>query len=210
MNRTHYVQGRQPASSRFASVAARTRLELCSVDEPCEVRSQHVGALLAWSPHVQRIGTYMVLRFEHGPTALWLTQVLGSPDAELVAVGGDGGTVCVQNPQTVLGRYGYRDGRWMFGRGCDAALGIGRGAVHAAGVFDRRGLRVPCPTAAMMLTLTAVLARLGIKAKPTGGQPRAMVTAADIPDTLARLGVSAEAAGQYRRLRDSNRKVAQS
>ena len=195
-------------------MVARTRLELCSVHEPAEVRVQHVAALLAWSPHVQRIGTHMVIRFEHGPTALWLTQVLASEDAELVAVGGDGGTVCVQNPQTVLGRYGYRDGRWMFGQGFDAALGISRGAVHAAGVFDRRGLRVQCPTAAMMLTLTAVLARLGIKAKPTGGQPRTTVTASDIPDTLARLGAGGEAAGLYRRLRaasgkrEANAKVA--
>ena len=210
MNGTDCLQGRQPASSRFAPVAARTRLELCSVPEPSEVRVHHVAGLLAWSPHVQRSGTHMVLRFEHGPTAMWLTQVLASPDAELVAVGGDGGTVYVRNPQTVLGRYGYRDGRWMLGRGCDAALGISRGAVHAAGVFDRRGLRVVCPTAAMMLTLTAVLARLGIRAKPTGGQPRAAVTAAYIPDTLARLGIGAAAAGLYQRLREVNGRVAQS
>src|SRR6202171_2818115 len=104
----------RPANREFAKVVAAARLQLCAVSEPAEVRAHHVAALLAWTERVARVESQMVVRFDHGPTALWLTQALASPDAELVDVGGDGGSVCVRNPQIVLGRYGYRDGRWVF------------------------------------------------------------------------------------------------
>jgi hypothetical protein len=194
---------RRPRQVDFGSVVAAARLQLCVVAEPPEVRARHVAALLAWTPRVRRIGNRMMIRFDHGPTALWLTETLARPDTELLEVGGDGGLVAITNPQTVLGRYGYRDGRWMFGQGAFAALGISRGAVHAAGSLGRTGLRVACPTAPLMLTLTAVMSRLDIAAKPTEGEPCAVISAGDVPDALARLGI-AEVAGQYRRLRETN------
>ena len=103
----------------------------------------------------------------------------------------------------MLGRYGFRDGRWVFGQGVNAALGISRGAVHAAGTFNGHGLKVACPSAPMMLTLTAVMSRLGITAKPTEGDPRAAIAPADVPAALDRLGI-ADVAAQYRRLRETN------
>ena len=194
---------RQPRHTNFSSVTSSTRLHLCAVAEDPEVRLRHVAALLAFTPTVRRIGNRMRIRFEHGPTALWLTEALANKDVELIDVGGDGGTVEVTKPQIVLGRYGFRDGRWVFGQGVNAALGISRGAVHAAGTFSGHGLKVACPSAPMMLTLTAVMSRLGITAKPTEGDPRAAIAPADVPAALDRLGI-AEVAAQYRRLREAN------
>lgn len=189
--------------STFASLTSSARLHLCAVAAEPEVRARHAAALLAFTPTVRRIGTRMRIRFDHGPTALWLTEVLANKDVNLIDVGGDGGTVEVLNPQIVLGRYGFRDGRWVFGQGMTAALGISRGAVHAAGVFNGHGLKVACPSAPMMLTLTAVMSRLGINAKPTEGDPRAAIAPADVPGALEQLGV-AEVAAEYRRLRETN------
>jgi hypothetical protein len=194
---------RQPRHTNFSPVTSSTRLHLCAVAEDPDVRLRHVAALLAFTPTVRRIGNRMRIRFEHGPTALWLTEALANKDVELIDVGGDGGTVEVTNPQIVLGRYGFRDGRWVFGQGVNAALGISRGAVHAAGTFNGHGLKVACPSAPMMLTLTAVMSRLGITAKPTEGDPRAAITPADVPAALDRLGI-AEVAAQYRRLRETS------
>ncbi len=194
---------RPPRSTTYSSLTASMRLHLCSVVEEPEVRGRHAAALLAFTPTVRRIGTRMRIRFEHGPTALWLTETLSSKDVTLIEVGGDGGTVEVVNPQIVLGRYGFRDGRWVFGQGRAATLGISRGAVHAAGVFNGHGLKVACPSAPMMLTLTAVMSRLGITAKPTEGEPRASIAPADVPTALEQLG-AAGVAGEYRRLRETN------
>jgi hypothetical protein len=184
-------------------VLADARLHLCVLAEPPQVRIAHIAALLAWTPRVQRFGNRMLIRFEHAPTAYWLAEALACRDAELLEVGADGGVVAVDNPQIVLGRYGYRGGRWMFGPGCNAALGIARGAVQAGGSFGRSGLRIQCPSAAAMLTLTAVLARLGIRAKPTEGEPRAVIGAGGVPGALVRLGIP-DVAGQYRRLREAD------
>jgi hypothetical protein len=195
---------RRPRHTNFSAVTSSTRLHLCAVGEEPEVRLRHVAALLAFTPTVRRIGSRMRIRFEHGPTALWLTEALAHSDVDLIDVGGDGGTVEVTQPQIVLGRYGFRDGRWVFGQGVNAALGISRGAVHAAGVFNGHGgLKVACPSAPMMLTLTAVMSRLGITAKPAEGDPRAAIAPADVPAALDRLGI-AEVAEQYRRLRETS------
>lgn len=202
MNPATKARRRPPRGSTFASLTAGMRLHLCSVAEDPEVRARHTAALMAFTPTVRRVGTRMRIRFEHGPTALWLTETLANKDATLIEVGGDGGTVEVLNPQIVLGRYGFREGRWVFGQGRAATLGISRGAVHAAGVFNGHGLKVACPSAPMMLTLTAVMSRLGIAARPTEGEPRAAIAPADVPAALEQLGV-AEVAAQYRRLRET-------
>lgn len=198
MKTAKYAPPRRPRQHGFASVISAARLHLCAVPEEPEVRARHVAALLAFTPTVARFGSRMRIRFEHGPTALWLTQALAHKDVELIDVGGDGGTVAVSNPQIVLGRYGFREGRWVFGQGITAVVGISRGAVHAAATFNRHGMKVACPSAPMMLTLTAVMARLGINAKPTDGQPRAAISPGDVPVALDRLGI-AEVAAQYRR-----------
>ena len=184
-------------------MTSSTRLHLCAVGEDPRCGCGTWRPCSAFTPTVRRFGNRMRIRFEHGPTALWLTEALANTDVDLIDVGGDGGTVEVTKPQIVLGRYGFRDGRWVFGQGVSAALGISRGAMHAAGVFNGHGLKVACPSAPMMLTLTAVMARLGITAKPTEGDPRAAIAPADVPAALDRLGI-AEVAEQYRRLRETS------
>jgi hypothetical protein len=183
--------------SDFGAVDVAARLQLCALPEVLAVRSRHVAALLAFTPTVTRTRECVRIRVAHGPTAYWLAQELAHRDVELVDVDGSGGTVEVRNPQIVLGGYGFREGRWIFGRGPDAALGMCRGAVHAAAYFNGHGMKVVCPSAPMMLTLTAVLSRLGIDATPTGGQPRAAIGRGDVGRALERLGVG-EVAGQYR------------
>ncbi|OOK65342.1 hypothetical protein BZL29_7714 [Mycobacterium kansasii] len=194
----------RPQSQDFASVVSATRLQLCAVREDPETRTRHVAAVLAFTP-IDRLGQRMRIHFDDGPTALWVAQALAHKDAELVDVGADGGTIIIANPQTVLGRYGFRDGRWLFGQGMPAAVGVSRGAVHAAANFNRQGMKVACPSASMMLTLIAVLSRLGIHAKPTDGHPRAAVGPGRVPQALARLGI-AEVGAQYRRLRENPRR----
>lgn len=194
---------RTPRPVGFASVISAARLHLCAVGEDSEVRRRHIAALLGFTSTVQRSGNRIRFSFEHGPTALWVSEVLGRRDVALVEVGGEGGVVEVFNPQIVLGRYGFREGRWVFGQGMSAALGISRGAVHAAGTFNRRGLKVSCPSAPMMLTLTAVMTRLGINATPTEGEPCAAVSAGDVPTVLDRLGI-AGVAEEYQRLRQTD------
>ena len=137
MNTTRCVLPRRPRPQDFASVGSSARLHLCAVHEDPQTRTRHVAALLAFTP-LERIGARMRIRFDDGPTALWVTQVLAHKDVELIDVGGDGGTVVVSSPQIVLGRYGFRDGRWVFGQGMAAAVGMSRGAVHAAARFSGR------------------------------------------------------------------------
>ncbi|WP_241473839.1 hypothetical protein [Mycolicibacterium neoaurum] len=199
---TSAARRRQTCNSSHVSVRALTRLHLCAVTEAPEVRIRHVAAFLAFTPMSRRVGNRLQIRFEHGPTAMWLTEALASKHVRLLEVGAGGGLVDVATPQIVLGRYGFRDGRWFFGRGMAAAEGVSRGAIHAAGVFDGHGLKVASPSAPMMLTLTAVLARLGINAKLTEGEPRAAIAPADVPAALEQLGIAA-VAEEYRRIRET-------
>uniref|UniRef100_A0A5Q5BST3 Uncharacterized protein n=2 Tax=unclassified Mycobacterium TaxID=2642494 RepID=A0A5Q5BST3_MYCSS len=194
---------KSPRPTGFASVTASARLHLCAVDEEPAVRTCHVAAVLAFTPGVRHAGDRMQVQFDHGPTAMWVYQELAHKDVALVNVGHDGGTVEVRNPQIVLGRHGFRGGRWMFGHGMPAALGISRGALHAAGSFARTGLKVACPSTPMLLKLIAVMSRLGIEAKPTEFSPRAAIAPAEVPAALERLGV-ADVAAQYRLLRETN------
>lgn len=195
---------RRPRPVGFSTVASAARLHLCKASRDDDaVRTRHIAALLAFTPTVERTANQMRITFEDGPTAMWAYGVLPKGDVELAEVGKDGGVIVVTNPQMVLGPYGFRDGRWVFGQGMGAALGISRGAVHAAGTFNKHGLKVACPNTPMMLTLTAVMTRLGIPAKPTEGEPRAAISAGDVPAALDRLGI-AEVADAYQQLRDSN------
>lgn len=196
MKTSKYAPPRRPRLSDAEWATSAIRLQLCTVAETPEVQTRHLAALLAFTPTVVRTSREMRVRFEHGPTALWLTQTIARRDVELVDVGWNGGTVVVSNPQIVLGRYGFREGRWVFGQGPAAALGISRGAVHAAATFNRHGMKVACPNAPMMLTLTAVMSRSGINARPMDGEPRAAVSAGDVPGALARLGIP-QVAAQY-------------
>lgn len=187
----------------FTAVTSAARLQLCTVDETSEDRRRHIAALLAFAPTVVRSGGRMRLRFDHGPTALWLNEVLPAGDVALIGMTSDSGTIEVANPQIVLGRYGFRDGRWTFGQGTAAAVCVARGAMQAAGTLNGHGLKIACPTVPMMLTLVAVLSRLQITAHPTEGDPRAAVSASEVPVLLERLGI-AEVAEEYRRLRKPN------
>jgi hypothetical protein len=186
------------AGGGFAAVLSAARLHLCAMLEEPEVGMRHAAALVAFTPTVWREGNWMRIRFEHGPTALWLSETLAEKGVELIDVDGDGATVAVPNPRIALRPYGFCESRWVFGRGLDAALGISRGAVHAAAAFNRRGMKVACPSGPMMLTLTAAMARLHISAKPTDGEPRAAVGAHEVAGALARLGI-ADVGAHYRR-----------
>ncbi|WGI35997.1 hypothetical protein QDT91_28745 (plasmid) [Mycolicibacterium aubagnense] len=199
------------SSQRYAPVNNRLRLDLCTIaDEPGPVRVQHVAAFLAWSPKVVHTGHRMVVRINHGPTALWLTESLPRHGVELVDVDGSSGTVLINRPHMVLGRYGYRAGRWAFGQGAAATLGITRGAIAAAGTLSGKGLRVQCPSAGFMLMLTALLRRMEIASTPQAQEPRVIVGDASVPETLTRLGVSSEAIALYRSQRAADSKGAQS
>lgn len=194
------------ASSHYAPVVARARLGLCAVTETDPVRVGHLAALLAWTDTVRRVDAGLEIEFPHRPTAQWVCDVLGVGVDVTVRWDAGADVVQVRNPQTVLGRYGYRDGRWLFGAGLEAWLGIARGAVHAAGAFDRYGMRVDCPTEGMKLTLTALLGRLGIAAEPASGQPCALIAHSDVRDALARLGI-ADVAAVYRSARAAHTTV---
>lgn len=202
MSTPRCVEPRRPRITDFSAVTSAARLHLCAVTEAPEVRQRHIAALLAFTPTVVRLENRMQIQFEHGATALWLTQAIAHRDVTLVDVRADGATLTISNPQILLGRYGFRDGRWVFGLSPDAALGVSRGAVHAAATFDRRNIEVLCPSAPMMLTLTAVMARLGIKAQPCAGEPRAMVSAGEASGALERLGI-ADVGAQYQALREA-------
>lgn len=201
MSRTKLTRRRRPAGP-FDSVASAARLQLSAIIETRAVRTRHVGALLAFAPEVQWAGGQMHVHFDHGSTAVWASEALPSKDVFVEDFGDAGGAVILTNPQIVLEDFGFRGDRWIFGVGTAAALGISRGAMHAAGGFNKRGLRLACPNTPMMLTLTAVMTRLGIAASPTGGQPRVTVGAADVAVALDRLGIGA-IAQDYLRLRDS-------
>ncbi|OHU57068.1 hypothetical protein BKG82_12815 [Mycobacteroides chelonae] len=179
----------------FGGVASAARSHLCEVDESAAVRDRHLAALLAFAPGAQWTRDALRITFGDKATAVWVSESLAATGVSLLDVP-DGALVIVPNVQSALGRYGFRGGRWVFGQGSDAALGIGRGAIHAASRFGRRGMNVACPSTPLMLTLTAVLCRLGITAAPTGGQPRVTVRPGDLAVALDRLGL-AEVAVQY-------------
>lgn len=201
--------GRAVAGSpRYTDVVTRVRAELCGLPESGDVLVGHVAGLIAWAADVRHEKGSVAVPLGSIKTAQWLAGRLPEPAVDLdvdVEVDDPGAVVRIRNPQTVLGRYGYRRGRWMFGSGLLTALGVARGAVHAAGVFNARGdLVVPSPSVSAMLTVTGIFRRLGIDAVPSGGEPRTRVRANghDVGDALARLGVG-DAAGYYRKVREA-------
>ena len=83
MSAPRFIAPRRPRPTDFSAVTWAARLHLCAVDEEPEVRRRHIAALLAFTPTVVRVDTRMRIRFEHGATALWLTQVLAHKDVAL-------------------------------------------------------------------------------------------------------------------------------
>lgn len=192
----------RPPVGQFGEVGSGLRLQLCSVPEDPTVRVGHVAALVAFTPTVMRAGTRMRIRFEDEPTATWLTKALAHRDVELLAGGGDSSAVMISNPQPLLGRYGFRGDLWKFGRGSDAAVGICRGALHAGAAFNRQGMKISCPTTSLMLTLTAVMARLGITTNLTGQEPRLAISPGEVPFAMQRLGIG-DVGDHYTQLRQT-------
>lgn len=188
----------------FRSIDAALRADLCATREPPEVRAPHVSALLAFAPGVERTGTTMWIPFEHRASALWLANVL-TPLApregiQLRQEAPRGVAVGVRNPQIVLGSLGFRNGQWRFGNSPAAALGLGRGALHAAGEFSALGLSVPCPSASLMLALAGALNQIGVAARPTEGRPRVVVVASDVAAALRALEIGGAVAASFQRL----------
>lgn len=199
MTKTASTRRRRP--NAFDPVVAAIGAQLCAVTESRSVRMRHVAALLAYAPQIQRTGDQMRFEYGHGSTAAWVSEALPASEVGVEDCGDAGGAVIVTTPEMVLADFGFRGDRWIFGVGIDAALGISRGAVHAASALNKRGLTVACPNTPMMLTLAAVMARLGLTAMPTGGQPRVTVGAGDVTGALDRLGIAA-IAQDYLRIRD--------
>ena len=187
---------------RFAATLTATRLGLCAVREPEDVLIQHVAAVLAWTPGLTFSGGRASIDFDFPATAVWVAQSLDTPSADAEILAGSHGVLTIRNPHAVLGRVGLRDGRWLFRPGNTAALGIARGAVQAAAEFHRGGIRIPCPSGALMLTLVAVLRRLGVTSQPAAGQPQVTIPANQAHHTLVALGVPA-AATEYSSARTS-------
>lgn len=196
--------------ARPESVTCCARAQLCAIDEDAMVRDRHVGALLAFSPVAAMLGNRVRFAIAHEPSARWAARTL---DHRGVSFARDesGPGVIVGDPQIVLLRNGFQGGgRWAFGWGMEAALGLSRGAIHAAADISARGMRIGCPSVPLMLTLSAVMNRLGIAARATCPTkeltvashtiPRVVVAPGDVSDALELLGAG-ETAHAYRQLR---------
>lgn len=190
---------RRALAADFDWLTTAVRRQLGSVPERPAVHTRHVGALLAVNRTEYLTPELMRIAFEDLGAARWAAKVIDHRDIRL-SPGVDGaGSLLIRRPQEVLGRYGFHDERWVFGLGMEATLGISRGAVHGAGAFTRQGLKVSCPTVATMLTLFAVMGRLGIAAKLARAWQGVIVSAGDVPQALDLLGISG-AAGAYQQL----------
>lgn len=198
------VRRRRERQVGFKSIDAALRDDLCATREDPGVRAPHLSALLAFAPGVERIGTTMWIPLEHRPSALWLANAL----TPLAPRGGiqlrqetpRGIAVGVRNPQIALGPLGFRNGQWKFGNSPAAALGLGRGALHAAGEFSALGLSVACASASLMLALAGALNQIGVAARPTEGRPRVVIVASDVAAALRRLEVCDSVAASFQRL----------
>lgn len=205
MTKTPAASARRPVQAEFDQVTSSVRRQLAAAPGRPAVRSRHIGALLAFS-RTQHLGpALMRITFEHAGTAQWAARVIDHRDIQVSRADGGSGTLLVRRPHEVLGSYGYRDERWVFGLGLDAALGISRGAVHGAGTFTREGLCITCPSSALMLTLYAVMGRLGIEAKLPRGWRGVIISAGDVPEALGLLGIAGAGEAYRRLLTDSKR-----
>lgn len=176
-----------PPVRHLNEIGSVLRRQLCAIPENRAMRVGHVAALVAFTPTVMRTDTRIRIQLDDWPTASWLTRALAHRDVELLA--DNGGGCVVEHPQILLSRYGFREGHWRFEQGADAAVGICRGALHAGAIFNRQGMKISCPTTALMLTLIAVMARLGITAKPGEREPRVAISPGEVPFALQRLGI---------------------
>lgn len=184
------------ATRPFAPAIDAARQQLCAIPESPRVRVQHVGALMAWTPMLHHDKARLVAEFGCVTTALWLARELRS---HRVALRADDAVVEIFEPQQILRRYGYRDGRWVFAPGTQAGIGIARGAIHGSAQLSRAGLRISCPSSAAMLTLVAVLGRLEVDARASDVTQRVLVSQAEVSKLLVRLGIP-DIAAHYGRL----------
>lgn len=178
-----------PANRAYLPTSDAARMALCTMTEPTVTRMAHIGALVAWSERYRQIGTHLEVEYTHGPTAYWLVEVLHRSEVTLVDLGPRRGKVRINNAAHVLHRYGFRGGYWTFTPSVAAGLGLARGAVQASGALGRTGLQIGCPSAALMLTLVAVLGRLGIEAEAASGRPRVVISVSETAKALDRLGL---------------------
>lgn len=176
-------------------IAVAAQLQLCRLDESSAVRVPHVAALLACAAATQQFSTAVLrVRFEHRPTARWALGALNTSGTKVFS-NAEGVTIAISDPRTALRNYGFRGEQcWSFGHTPEAALGAARGAVHAGARFTLHGLKLPCPTPPLMLTMATLMQRLGINAAPSSdpvtGMPRVSVGPNDTADALHRLGLS--------------------
>lgn len=182
--------GEHESAVEPAQVAYFTRSQLCAIAESGETQSRHLAALLAFTPSAEQSGGRMRLTFEHVPTALWIQKTLDHPNVAVTGIGGRAGII-ITDPNITLAQYGFHEDRWVFGRGLDASLGVSRGAIHAAAEFTRQGMKVPCPNSPLMLTLTVMMARLGITARPAADKTRIALSSGDLDLALEILNIPA-------------------
>ncbi|MGB8402625.1 MAG: hypothetical protein WCE30_00965, partial [Mycobacterium sp.] len=176
------------------NVALRARL--CAVDPVDQSAVAHVGALLAFTPSVVRNGGLMVFSFNSAATGEWAVRGLGDAHARLINNEDGSARVFVFNAPSVLSRFGFRDGNWQFGRSTSDAAAICLGALHAGGSVNKHGLKITCPTSALLLTLMAVLARLGSTATPMAATVGVSLVPREFLALLNRLGLD-DIADQY-------------
>ncbi|SKT94685.1 hypothetical protein [Mycobacteroides abscessus] len=182
---------------RSYQLVAQLRWELCQGAESPVARVAHLAALLAWQQFAVRGPAALTYRFEHPLTAVWAHKVMRSPHTQVVVDGNGSGTgiLRVGNPQTQLGRYGFRDHRWVFAPGTVAAWGVVRGALHARAGFSRKGLTVECPSQGLLLQLMAALGRLGINSFAVSHESLNLtIPAGDIAWVAERLALPSTAA----------------
>lgn len=192
--------GQQIGGMSALNVAMKS--QLCDVEATGPALVSHVGALLAFTPAVTRHGGAMVFSFSHGATAAWAVAAMADPHCKLMGSMAGRARLVVFDARNRLVRFGFRHDVWRFGSGADASLAACVGAVHAGGVLSKHGLKVGCPNAGLMLTLTAIMARLDIAAAPAAdGLPlRVCVGARMVPGVLERLGL-ADVGAAYARAR---------
>lgn len=192
------LRGKHQVAARVAlNRALKTRLRSWAPANPSAV--SHVGALLAFTPAVVRDGGAMFFDFTDAATGRWAVGALGDTRTKLIDTSDGAARMFVFDAPNTLSRFGFRDENWQLGHTASDAKGIAIGAVHAGGSLSKHGLKITCPTSALLLTLLAVLARLDVVAAPTTDPLGVSVGPRVVPAVLNRLGLD-DIADQYAQL----------